>query len=200
MPREVVVVSKHASSITKSAQPSSAKPIPRKAADSTPAYSLSDVSLNFIAKVDPISGCTYFVNLKTKTTSWTAPEGWNSSVNIFLPHETQVSRDSDAVDETLDPPPPFDDGAFKSEKRRSEKVAARVSNTQSPTSSASVFETKPSDTQVARGSRSVDETLEPPPPFDDGAFKPEKRRSEKRRSEKATSGEAAQFSVRPQLR
>ena len=57
------------------------------AASDKEAYSDSHPRKTFVEKVDPQSGRSYWVNLKTRSTSWKAPEGWDT------PAETRAASD-----------------------------------------------------------------------------------------------------------
>jgi hypothetical protein len=54
----------------------------------------------FAEKVDPQSGRSYWVNLKTRATSWNAPDGWNSPLESSAPSKTdQTNRIVEAASE-----------------------------------------------------------------------------------------------------
>jgi hypothetical protein len=46
----------------------------------------------FVEKVDPQSGRSYWVNLKTRSTSWKAPEGWDSPRETGAPSDLQQRK------------------------------------------------------------------------------------------------------------
>jgi hypothetical protein len=46
----------------------------------------------FVEKVDPQSGRSYWVNLKTRSTSWKAPEGWDSPPETSAPSDLQQRK------------------------------------------------------------------------------------------------------------
>ncbi len=72
----------------------------------------------FVEKVDPQSGRSYWVNLKTRATSWKAPEGWDSpaesnpSADTLLSksHTSAISEDEEEDAEESNAPAPAADG------------------------------------------------------------------------------------------
>jgi hypothetical protein len=66
-------------------------PAPEKGNKQELELEADDPQLVCIQKVDARSGRPYWVNLKTKVTSWTPPDGWNALSAVILPRAVAIS-------------------------------------------------------------------------------------------------------------